>query len=123
MFGRTCLILFDDKGLQEAIQAFCSDEGHSRTGLAYGYLIYVAVPDFSSLMQQKRQLQQERDLHCEEATKELNNVMFEVEAKKICLLGRQKRVEAVVTEALFKSNSIQDLLPGRDAGLAAIRAN
>lgn len=59
----------------------------------------------------KRQLQRERDLHCEEATKELNNVKFEMDAKRNSLMARQKQVEAVVTEAdntTAKINSLKE---------------
>lgn len=55
----------------------------------------------------KRQSQRERDLHCEEASKELNNVKLEMEAKRNDLMARQKQVEAVVTEVLFLVSILQ----------------
>ncbi|PON83922.1 Kinetochore protein Nuf [Trema orientale] len=50
------------------------------------------------LEESKRQLEKERDLRCEEATKEFNQVKLEVESKRRNLEARQKSVEAVVAE-------------------------
>lgn len=46
----------------------------------------------------KKQLERERDLKCEEATKEYNNINLEVESRRHELAARQRNVEAVVTE-------------------------
>ncbi|XP_047315097.1 kinetochore protein NUF2 homolog [Impatiens glandulifera] len=50
------------------------------------------------LKEQMKQLKKERDLRCEEATKELNNVKMEVEIRKHDLESRQSKVEALVAE-------------------------
>jgi kinetochore protein Nuf2 len=48
----------------------------------------------------RKQLEKERDLKCEEANKEFNNVKLEVESRRHDLEARQKNVEAVVLEVL-----------------------
>ncbi|KAA8545519.1 hypothetical protein F0562_020303 [Nyssa sinensis] len=59
----------------------------------------------------KKQLEKERDLKCEEATKELNNVKLELELKRRDLEARQKKIEAVVAEVdamTAKINSVKE---------------
>ncbi|KAG7977680.1 hypothetical protein I3843_05G042200 [Carya illinoinensis] len=46
----------------------------------------------------RKQLEKERDLKCEEATKEFNNMKSEVESRRCDLEARQRNVEAVVVE-------------------------
>ncbi|CAK7355266.1 unnamed protein product [Dovyalis caffra] len=46
----------------------------------------------------KKLLEKERDLKCEEATKEFNNTKSEVESRRHDLEARQRKVEAVLTE-------------------------
>lgn len=48
----------------------------------------------------RKQLEKERDLKCEEATKEFNNMKSEVESRRRDLEARQRNVEAVVVEVL-----------------------
>lgn len=48
----------------------------------------------------KRQLDRERDIKCEEATREFNNVKLDVESRRCDLEAMQKNVEAVVAEVL-----------------------
>ncbi|XP_059653464.1 kinetochore protein NUF2 homolog isoform X2 [Cornus florida] len=47
----------------------------------------------------RKQVGKERDLKCEEATKELNNVKFEVEFKRRDMESEKMKVEAAVAEA------------------------
>uniref|UniRef100_A0A5B7BJZ6 Putative kinetochore protein NUF2 n=1 Tax=Davidia involucrata TaxID=16924 RepID=A0A5B7BJZ6_DAVIN len=59
----------------------------------------------------KKQLERERDLKYEEATKELNNVKLELELKRHDLEARPKKIEAVVAEAdtiTVKINSVKE---------------
>ncbi|XAR49393.1 hypothetical protein NMG60_11032579 [Bertholletia excelsa] len=59
----------------------------------------------------RKHLEKERDLRCEEATKELNNVKLEVESKRRDLELRQTKVEAVVAEVdaiTMKINSVKE---------------
>ncbi|KAI8532152.1 hypothetical protein RHMOL_Rhmol11G0191400 [Rhododendron molle] len=63
------------------------------------------------LDEMRKQLEKERDLRCEEATKELNNVKSEVEEKRRDLESRQTKLQAVVSEAdamSMKSNSVKE---------------
>ncbi|KAG5525882.1 hypothetical protein RHGRI_032245 [Rhododendron griersonianum] len=63
------------------------------------------------LDEMRKQLENERDLRCEEATKELNNVKSEVEEKRRDLESRQTKLQAVLAEAdamSMKSNSVKD---------------
>lgn len=53
----------------------------------------------------RRQTEKEREVKCEEAAKELNNVRLEVESMKLDLEQRQKNVEAVLMEVLFSLQS------------------
>lgn len=46
----------------------------------------------------RKQLEKERDLRYEEATKELNIVKLEVESKRRDLESRQTKIQAVVAE-------------------------
>ncbi|KDP38869.1 hypothetical protein JCGZ_05026 [Jatropha curcas] len=46
----------------------------------------------------RKMLEKERDLKCEEATKEYNNVKLEVESRRLDLEARQKKVEAALSE-------------------------
>lgn len=46
----------------------------------------------------KRQLEKERELNCEAASKELTNVKHEVESRKHGNESRQRNVEALLTE-------------------------
>lgn len=45
-------------------------------------------------------MEKERDIKCQEATKEFNNVKLEVESRRRDLEARQKNVEAVVSEVV-----------------------
>lgn len=59
----------------------------------------------------RRQTEKERDVKCEEAAKELNNVRLEVESMKLDLEQRQKNVEAVLMEVdavTSKTNSMRE---------------
>lgn len=51
----------------------------------------------------KKQLERERNLKFEEATKELDNVKLDVESRRRDLEARQRKVEAVVAEVLSTS--------------------
>jgi kinetochore protein Nuf2 len=51
-----------------------------------------------------KQVEKERDLKCEESTKEFNNVKLEVESRRRELEARQKNVEAVVAEVFCISS-------------------
>lgn len=57
----------------------------------------------------RSQLEKERDLKCEEATLEFNNVRLEVESRRRELEARQKNVEAVVVEVFCISSSFMEL--------------
>lgn len=46
----------------------------------------------------KKQLEKEREVNCEAATKELTNVKLEVESRKHGNETRQRNVEALLTE-------------------------
>ena len=50
----------------------------------------------------RKQLEKERDLRYEEATKEFNIVKSEVEARRHDLKLRQTKVEAVVAEVMSR---------------------
>lgn len=49
----------------------------------------------------KKQLEKDRDLKFEEASKELNNVKLEVESRRRDMEARQRDVEAAVAEVLY----------------------
>ncbi|GMH25714.1 hypothetical protein Nepgr_027557 [Nepenthes gracilis] len=60
----------------------------------------------------RRQLEKERDLRCEEAKKELNNVKLDVESRRHDLEARERNVEALLAEVdavTSKMNSCKDL--------------
>lgn len=54
----------------------------------------------------RKHLEKERDLNCEAAAKELNNVKFEIESTRRGLESRQRNVEALVAEVLLMSSII-----------------
>ncbi|KAF5470235.1 hypothetical protein F2P56_010760 [Juglans regia] len=59
----------------------------------------------------RKQLEKERDLKCEEATKEFNNTKLEVESRRRDLEARQRNVEAVVLEVdaiNSRANSVKE---------------
>lgn len=61
--------------------------------------IFIILP-VGELEEHKRQLQKERDLKFEEATKHLNSVKSEVLSMRCELEARQKNVEDVVAEVI-----------------------
>ncbi|XP_065869512.1 kinetochore protein NUF2 homolog [Euphorbia lathyris] len=59
----------------------------------------------------RKAVERERDLKCEDAAKEYNNVKLEVEARRHDLQERQKKVEAVVSEVDYitsKTNVVRE---------------
>uniref|UniRef100_A0A2N9F3U5 Kinetochore protein Nuf2 N-terminal domain-containing protein n=1 Tax=Fagus sylvatica TaxID=28930 RepID=A0A2N9F3U5_FAGSY len=67
-----------------------------------------------------KQVEKERDLKCEESTKEFNNVKLEVESRRRELEARQKNVEAVVAEVdaiTSKANSVKESGAAKVQGL------
>ncbi|XP_071691563.1 kinetochore protein NUF2 homolog [Rutidosis leptorrhynchoides] len=54
-----------------------------------------------------KQAEKERDLHCEEASKELNNVRSQMEYNRSGLEQRQKNAEALVTEGAAINEKIE----------------
>ncbi|KAB1207031.1 hypothetical protein CJ030_MR7G011352 [Morella rubra] len=59
--------------------------------------LFISVEQLDEL---RKQLEKERDLKLEDATKDFNNVKLEVESRRRDLEARQKNVEAVVVEAI-----------------------
>lgn len=57
----------------------------------------------------RKQLEKERDLRYEEATKELNIVKLEVESKRRDLESRQTKIQAVVAEADAMSTKLKSV--------------
>lgn len=55
----------------------------------------------------KKQMEKERDIKCQEARKEFNNVKLEVESRRHDLEARQKNVEAVVSEVVPLCNLLK----------------
>ncbi|KAF3452622.1 hypothetical protein FNV43_RR03055 [Rhamnella rubrinervis] len=84
-----------DKDLK-AIKTKLSDEGVLEKSLEAKLLELQGKVD--QLNELKKQIEKERDIKCQEATKEFNNVKLEVESKRRDLEARQKNIEAVVSE-------------------------
>ncbi|KAH7543627.1 kinetochore protein NUF2 homolog [Ziziphus jujuba] len=92
-----------DKDLK-VLKAKLSDEGVSDKTLEAKRLEWQGkVNHWNEL---KRQLDKEKDIKCEEATREFNNVKLEVESRRRELEAMQKNVEAMVAEVdAFTSNT------------------
>lgn len=77
--------------------------------------LQVKLVELQSKVQQledlRRQTEKERDVKCEEAAKDLNNVRLEVDSMRLDLEQRRKNVEAVLMEVdsvTSKTNSIRE---------------
>lgn len=93
----------------KALKAKLSDEGMLEKSLEAKLVERQGKAE--QLDELRKQLEKERDLKCEEATKEFNNVKLEVDSRRRDLETRQKHVEAVVVEVdalTSKANSIKE---------------